>query len=382
MNSKLLSIYIHLPWCEVKCPYCDFNSFVLKHKKIEVDQYIDRLIDEFLEKKDFFHQTKVTSIFIGGGTPSLIPVKSINKIIDAISDHYTLDEHVEITMEMNPESASDQYIKLLSLSSINRVSIGVQSFCDKSLKKLGRIHNAQKAMQAIDSVSKYFKNINLDIMYGLPDQSIEEALNDINKALSFPIKHFSWYQLTIEPQTAFHKKLPNGLPNHENLYLMEQSGVKAIEENGFKRYEISGYAKKTFECKHNLNYWLFGDYMGLGAGAHSKWQDDDLVKRVWNHKKPELYISKQYRSWESIANRDIPFEYFLNRLRLKQPFTRLEYESMTKCKWSQIEPNINQLLCDGLISYDTISDRWSMTELGQSFYNDVVASFIIEERKL
>ncbi|MEE2769557.1 MAG: radical SAM family heme chaperone HemW [Pseudomonadota bacterium] len=379
MKDKPLSIYIHFPWCEVKCPYCDFNSHVLKHKKISTHDYILKLIEELNEKKQFFHQTEVGTVFFGGGTPSLMTANQINFILDEIFNIFNRSKDCEITIEMNPESVTKTLISSLEKGHVNRISLGVQSFNDKYLQKLGRIHDAGKAQEALTHICDYFENINVDLMYALPDQSIQDAMDDIETVFYFPIKHLSWYQLTIEPQTAYYKKIPPGLPKENEIYDIELYGKEKISKNGFNQYEISAFAKDNHVCKHNVNYWLFGDYMGLGAGAHSKRNFQEKQFRSWNHKKPDTYFSNLNRPWEQVNNKDIIFEFFLNRLRLTEPFTPNEFESNTYHNFAIIHEHLLNLEQKGLMASKL--NGWQLTKLGNDFYNDVVSSFIEEVRK-
>ena len=379
MNEQPISLYIHFPWCEVKCPYCDFNSYVLKHKKIDVDDYIDRLLTELIERKKHYPQKDIQSVFFGGGTPSLMSATQINKILEQVTKLFNPIDAFEVTIEMNPESVSDKLVKGLKSTLVNRISMGVQSFNNEYLKVLGRIHDSDKALKSLDIICKYFDNVNIDVMYGLPNQSVNQAIDDIETALYYPIKHFSWYQLTIEPQTAYYKNNPKGLPDDAQIIMIEEAGRSLISNNGFEQYEISAYAKNNALCQHNLNYWLFGDYLGLGAGAHSKITDQNKLLRSWNHKKPEAYMDHDFRGWEPIANHELSFEYFLNRMRLKSPISQKEYEQATNLDCSQILAKMSLLKQKGLIN--DIAGGWEMTRLGHNFYNDVVSTFIEDVRK-
>lgn len=379
MNIDTLSLYIHFPWCEFKCPYCDFNSYVLKHKKINTDHYIQALIKELREKKEAFQSHHLNSIFIGGGTPSLMSVDQINRVLKEVMVQFSLIKDCEITIEMNPESIDKTFISALANTSINRISVGVQSFCDNKLKSLGRLHSADKAKRSLDLVFNSFDNVNIDIMYGLPNQTVGDALYDIKTAFSYPIKHFSWYQLTIEPQTGFAKRMPENLPNESTINEIETVGLEYISKNNFERYEISAYALDQFKCQHNLNYWLFGDYIGIGAGAHSKRTWHGQSQRHWNHNKPETYLSSPARDWETIKSDNLAFEYFLNRMRLKMPIERSAFIIKTGLLDKKVEAIFSDLEKNGLVN---ISDQyWSLTSLGFDFYNDVVDSFISEVKK-
>ncbi|MDG2348387.1 MAG: radical SAM family heme chaperone HemW [Gammaproteobacteria bacterium] len=379
MNKKPISLYIHFPWCEVKCPYCDFNSYVLKHKKIDVDDYIDRLLLELDERKKYYPQKDIQSVFFGGGTPSLMSASQISKVLERVTELFNPIDSFEVTIEMNPESVTDKLVKKLKSTLVNRISMGVQSFNDEHLKVLGRIHNSDKALKSLDIICESFDNVNIDVMYGLPNQSTKAAMKDLETALQFPVKHFSWYQLTLEPQTAFYKNIPKGIPKEDLIIDIETVGRQLIKNYAFNHYEISAYAKNKKECLHNLNYWQFGDYMGIGAGAHSKYSKGNAQFRSWNHKKPETYMDHDFRGWEPIENHELSFEYFLNRMRLKSPISKKEFEQATNLDHSQIVTKMSLLKQKGLMN--DVAAGWEMTKLGHNFYNDVVCSFIKEDKK-
>ena len=379
MNKKPISLYIHFPWCEVKCPYCDFNSYVLKHKKIDVDDYIDRLLLELDERKKHYPQKDIQSVFFGGGTPSLMSASQISKVLERVTELFNPIDSFEVTIEMNPESVTDKLIKKLKSTLVNRISMGVQSFNDEHLKVLGRIHNSNKALKSLDIICESFDNVNIDVMYGLPNQSTKAAMKDLETALQFPITHFSWYQLTLEPQTAFYKNIPKGIPKEDLIIDIETVGRQLIKNYAFNHYEISAYAKNKKECLHNLNYWQFGDYIGIGAGAHSKYSKGNAQFRSWNHKKPENYMNQTLRACEPISPNDLLFEYFLNRLRLKNQITPCEFKLATHLEISDVYDQLIALKEKGLMT--VTENTWTLTKLGFDFYNDVVCSFIKEDKK-
>jgi oxygen-independent coproporphyrinogen-3 oxidase len=257
-----LSLYVHLPWCVKKCPYCDFNSHTLKNKLVE-NEYIDALVRDLELSLPSIWGRAIQTIFIGGGTPSLFSPEAIDRLLTAIRNVTNLSPFAEITLEANPGTVDNQNIQGYAMAGVNRISLGVQSFNQNYLQALGRIHNGDEAFTAVEIAKKYFKKINLDLMYGLPKQTIEEALFDIETAISLSPEHISCYNLTIEKNTAFFVNPPAFLPDDDLCYDMEEQIVEKLALNGYSRYEVSAYAKTGYECQHNLNYWQFGDYLGL-----------------------------------------------------------------------------------------------------------------------
>ena len=277
-----LSLYIHFPWCEKKCPYCDFNSHQIKPKLLDgstigtngfdEQRYINALITDLETELPRVWGRQVHSIFIGGGTPSLLSPEGMDQLLCAVRARVNLEPDAEITMEANPGSVEADKFAAFATSGINRVSLGIQSFDNEKLKILGRIHNGEEAKQAVEIALKHFKSVNLDLMYGLPNQSLEDARTDVQTALSFKTPHLSFYNLTLEPNTYF-ASFPPKLPDEDTIDAIFEQNLKLLSEAGYKRYEVSAYAKKDQECKHNLNYWRFGDYIGIGAGAHGNTSD-------------------------------------------------------------------------------------------------------------
>lgn len=379
MKAKPIALYIHMPWCDRKCPYCDFNSYALRHRKIDTDVYVDALIRELHERYALFQDRILSAIFIGGGTPSLIPVDAYKRLFKAIGDCFDLPSALEVTMEMNPESVEPTYLQALKDTPVTRISLGVQSFNDGMLKKLGRIHSAEKAHDAIKAILARGYQLNVDLMYALPAQTLDQAVADLNSACMYPINHLSWYQLTLEPQTAFYKRPPAHIPNEDAVIAMETAGHTIIHQHGFIRYEISAYAKAGFECMHNTNYWTFGDYIGIGAGAHGKYLDQGQTYRSFNINKPELYVNHPHGTWIMNEDDQTIFEYFLNRMRLYAPFTLAEFEAQTGRDRQVVMPILNQLVKQGLLEHQ--DPMWQLSALGKSFYNDVVAAFIQSDKQ-
>lgn len=379
MTTKTIALYIHMPWCDRKCPYCDFNSYAIRHRKIDTDVYIDALINELHERSLPLQGRQLSAIFIGGGTPSLIPVAAYKRLFSAIGARFMLQDDLEVTMEMNPESVELTYLKQLKDTPVSRISLGVQSFNDAMLKKLGRIHSAQKAHDAIQAILATNYHLNVDLMYALPGQKPQEAVLDLKAACGYPIHHLSWYQLTLEPQTAFYKQPPAQMPNEDVILDIEALGHPIITKHGFKRYEISAYATAGFECRHNTNYWTFGDYIGIGAGAHGKYHDQGHTYRSFNLNKPELYVNHPYGCWVKNEQNQTIFEYFLNRMRLYAPFTLTDFETQTGLNKAVVLPTLNQLMAQGLLEHH--HSWWQLTTLGKSFYNDVVSAFIQSDKQ-
>lgn len=287
-----LSLYIHLPWCVKKCPYCDFNSHEFSPTGFEEENYIEALIRDLDSELPRIWGRTINTVFIGGGTPSLFSLESLDKLLSAIRARLNIHPAIEITLEANPGTAEAEKFRGFREIGINRLSLGVQSFDDKHLKSLGRIHDAAQAHHAIELAQDAgFENYNIDLMFGLPGQSINEALGDLDKAVSHTPTHISWYQLTIEPNTVFNSRPPT-LPNDDDIWSMQEQGQSFLETKGFKQYEISAYAKDKHPALHNLNYWQFGDYLGIGAGAHGKITNvaERKIERYTRHKIPKRYI--------------------------------------------------------------------------------------------
>ncbi|MCF6318858.1 MAG: radical SAM family heme chaperone HemW [Proteobacteria bacterium] len=318
-----LSLYIHFPWCVKKCPYCDFNSHKLKGQLNE-DAYIDALIADLEQDVPLVWGRTVNSVFMGGGTPSLFSAKSIKRLLNAVRALLNCKPDMEITMEVNPGTGEYDNFVGYKQAGVNRLSMGVQSLKDDNLKALGRIHSSTQAIDVYHQARVAgFDNINLDMMFALPNQSIEQAEEDLVSLIELNPNHISYYQLTIEANTMFAVKTPNNLPSNENLEEMYLKGNKLLGECGYQQYEVSAYGKEHQFCQHNINYWQFGDYLGIGAGAHSKisFGANNEVKRYVKHKLPRIYqTAKQGFRQESkvLSHSDLLFEYMLNTVRLKK----------------------------------------------------------------
>jgi len=373
-----LSLYIHLPWCVKKCPYCDFNSHNLKDNLPE-EQYINALLADLDNALPLIWGRSIQTIFIGGGTPSLFSGSAIDFLLSQIRNRIRLSPYAEITLEANPGTVERQYIQEYRRAGINRISLGIQSFNDKHLKSLGRIHNTKEAYLAIETVANCFDNFNLDIIYALPTQSLTEAISDIEKAISFKPTHISTYNLTIEPNTQFAKYTPTGLPDNDLCYQMQDSIGQLLNENGYQHYETSAFAHNTQQCQHNMNYWSFGDYLGIGAGAHSKLSFHDQIIRQMRHKHPATYMEKVHLGSHiqeniQIGIEDLPFEFMMNALRLTNGFETAIFNERTGLPLNSVLSQILTAQEQKLLSI--MPDKIVPTKRGQDFLNDLLLLFL------
>lgn len=370
-----LSLYIHIPWCIQKCPYCDFNSHKSPDERPE-KAYIQALLADLRQDLERFPGRMLTSIFIGGGTPSLLSASAYETLFTELKALLSFQPEIEITLEANPGTVDESRFSDYHAVGINRLSLGIQSFNAHHLKLLGRIHDDQQAHRAIERARKAgFTNINLDIMHGLPNQSIQEGLSDLQAALSHQPEHLSWYQLTIEPNTLFYKHPPM-LPDDDTLGILEDEGFAMLAAHQFHRYEISAFSRENRASKHNLNYWLFGDYLGIGAGAHGK-LTTDAVYRTRKQRQPNDYLNatKPFMA-EIIAIKpeELLFEFMLNTTRLKQPISHQLMTERTGLIWDDVKSVFEQAKTKGLITID--QDSWQVTPLGWRFANDLQAMFL------
>lgn len=385
-NSIPLSLYVHIPWCVQKCPYCDFNSHAQKGE-IPESIYIDALLEDLQTDLEFFklnhaqNKRKLHSIFIGGGTPSLISPIQIKRLLAGIEALIAFESDIEITMEANPGTIEAKRFEDYQKAGVNRISIGVQSFEDEKLKALGRIHGQKEAINAAHLAHHIGLNsFNLDLMHGLPNQTPKQALEDLEQAIELNPPHLSWYQLTIEPNTLFYSKPPL-LPDDDALWDIFEQGHQKLTAAGYIQYEVSGYSRAGFQCKHNLNYWHFGDYLGIGCGAHGKFtQSDQSIVRTTKIKHPKGYLNllKPYLDTRHTVDKsELPFEYFMNRFRLIEPCPKAEFYPRTGIDLSQIEPQLKQLIDNGFIIDQ--DEYWQVTEKGRLFFNDLIDVFIQED---
>ena len=362
-----LSLYIHYPWCVKKCPYCDFNS----HETGNREGYIATLLKDLDNELDTIQGRSIHSIFIGGGTPSLMSADELQELFIGLKSKLIFEKNIEITLETNPGTFEIEKFKAFKDIGINRLSIGVQSFQNHHLKSLGRIHSAEEASKACTYASQIFDNFNIDLMYGLEGQSINDCLSDLNQAIDLNPQHISFYQLTIEPNTLF-AKFPPTLPKDDDIWRMGEQGVALLEQHGFARYEVSAFGK--ISSKHNLNYWQFGDYIGIGAGAHGKITDINTGKilRTRKAKSPKDYSSNQAGVIEPIEN--LSFEFMLNALRLKQGFDSDLFENRTGESLSVISQQLDKVKTLGLL--DINNDRIKPSKKGFDFLNDLQSFFL------
>ncbi|MEE9452251.1 MAG: radical SAM family heme chaperone HemW [Gammaproteobacteria bacterium] len=373
-----LSLYIHLPWCVRKCPYCDFNSH-RADKKIPQKEYVQSLIKDFEHDTDKIKGRQIESIFIGGGTPSLFSGENIAWLLNTIKSLVPITPQAEITLEVNPGTIDQQYFAQYHAAGVNRLSIGVQSFNDKHLTRLGRIHQHEEAADAIKlAQNSGFNNINIDIMYALPQQSMAEALADLSTAITYQSTHISWYQLTIEPNTVFYKRPPR-LPNQDQVWELEQAGQQLLTQAGYQHYEVSAFSQATRECQHNLNYWTFGDYLGIGAGAHSKITNigNNTVTRQVKVAQPTSYLDpeKNFISKQtSLTSTELIFEFMLNALRLRQAIPIKLFEQRTGLAAATLTEKIQQAVSQGLLDYN--SETLRPTAYGRRFLNDLMEIFL------
>ena len=372
-----LSLYVHIPWCIKKCPYCDFNSHQ-GDENIPEQAYLKALLKDLNHDLHWVKNRKLHSIFFGGGTPSLFSAQSIEKIISAAEKHIGFEPDIEITLEANPGSAEQRKFADFYAAGVNRLSIGVQSFNDQHLKSLGRIHDSEHAKKAIDMAQQSgFERFNIDLMHGLPNQSREDAMDDLALAIQTGATHVSWYQLTIEPNTSFFSRPPI-LPEEDQLADIQELGMQKLSSAGFSQYEVSAFAKAGEYCRHNLNYWQFGDYIGIGAGAHGKLTSPENTKviRTAKTRQPEHFMSRKktaLASQKPIGQGQLSLEFMMNALRLTQGVTKELYSQRTGMNPSAIAELIFQLEKDGLLESQTAN--YCTTEQGMRFLDTVLQRF-------
>lgn len=374
-SSLPLSLYIHVPWCIQKCPYCDFNSHTYKQSP-DYASYIAHLLSDLKNDLPLTSGRPISSIFIGGGTPSLLGADLIDQLLSGIRDTIDIVQDAEITLEANPNSVDRLKFSGYQSAGINRISVGIQSFSADKLKKLGRVHDpvdAEKAARLAMSLDLH--SVNIDLMHGLPDQCCTEALFDLEKAIALGTPHLSWYQLTIEPNTLFGSKPPK-LPDETILWTIQEQGHQRLLSAGYQQYEISAYAKPGYQCQHNVNYWRYGDYLGIGCGAHGKLtQQDGQILRTVKTRHPRGYLSGNYSEKQSFVDENArPFEFFMNRFRLIEPTPKADFVLRTFMDPCQIEKPINAALKHNYLTED--EDYWYITDHGKQFLNDLLLLFL------
>ncbi len=375
-----LSLYVHLPWCLKKCPYCDFNSHEVAATGMPEQAYLDALVADLDAALALVWGRTVHSIFIGGGTPSLFSPEAIDRLLADIRARLRLSPACEITLEANPGTFERDRFRAFRGAGVTRLSVGVQSFNDAHLKALGRVHDRAQALAAVEEAAQAFDTFNLDLMYALPGQSMEGLQQDLTTALALGSPHISIYHLTIEPNTYF-AKFPPVVPDQDTAYDMLDLVTAATGAQGLERYEVSAYAKPGHRCWHNLNYWQFGDYLGIGAGAHSKLSFAHRVVRQVRHREPRLYMQNALEGdcvalHQEVARADLPFEFMLNALRLKEGFPLAFFLERTGLPLSAVEKALEEAQRKGLIARD-LARVWP-TERGFDFLNDLQSLFLAE----
>jgi putative oxygen-independent coproporphyrinogen III oxidase len=376
-NPPPLSLYIHIPWCVKKCPYCDFNSH---ESKLEIPEkrYVAALIADLEQSVPRVYGRKIKSVFFGGGTPSLFSAESIDEILSAVRMLTPLDYGAEVTLEANPGTVDTAHFSGYKQAGVNRVSLGIQSFNADYLKALGRIHDDKQAIAAAELALKTFERVNLDVMYGLPNQSLEHALADAKMALKLNPDHLSFYHLTLEPNTPFHRTPPS-LPSDDISADMQERIESLLAENGYQHYETSAFCKPNSQARHNLNYWQFGDYIGIGAGAHSKLSYHDKITRETRHKHPKAFMDaaengKATDNIWTIEKSELGFEFMMNALRLTNGFEMKLFTERTGMPWQTVSMRVAEAQNKGLISQDL--NQIKPTLLGQRYLNNLLEIFL------
>jgi len=368
-----LSLYVHIPWCVRKCPYCDFNSHERRGALPEAD-YLEALFRDLETALPSVWGRRVGSVFIGGGTPSLFSPASIDALLSGVRARLTLEPDAEITLEANPGTVEAARFRGFRNAGVNRISIGVQSFDARMLAALGRIHSADEARRAIDAAAASFDNVNIDLMYGLPAQNAAMARTDLQEAVRFGVAHISAYQLTIEPNTVFWSKPPQ-LPGHDAAADMQLAAEEILRHAGYEHYETSAFARPEWRCRHNLNYWRFGDYLGIGAGAHGKLSFPDRITRHARARQPEQYLKPDTESEErTVPAGELPFEFMLNALRLVEGFEAALFSERTGLPLSAVQSQLEQAERGGLLARDWKHIR--PTERGRLFLNELLGAFL------
>jgi oxygen-independent coproporphyrinogen-3 oxidase len=372
-----LSLYVHIPWCVRKCPYCDFNS----HERagaLPEKEYLNRLFFDVEESLPKIWGRRIVSIFIGGGTPSLFSPESIDALLSGVRARLQVEPDAEVTLEANPGTVEAARFRGFRGAGVSRISLGIQSFDDRMLSALGRIHSSAEAHKAIDAALASFDNVNLDLMYALPGQTAAMAQADLQQAISAGVPHLSAYQLTIEPNTVFYSRPPE-LPEHDAAADMQLAAEEALGAAGYEHYETSAFARPGRRCRHNLNYWEFGDYLGIGAGAHGKLSFPERVTRHERAKQPRDYMDKATCVQKDIPPAELPFEFMLNALRLVEGFDVRLFGERTGLPLTLIENELREVENRGLLERDW--RRIRPTERGQRFLNELLEVFLTAGRR-
>jgi len=375
-----LSLYVHLPWCVQKCPYCDFNSYTAGSTAPRT-RYLDALLADLEREAKRAADRPLVSVFLGGGTPSLFSPDEIARLLAAIRDQFALIENIEITMEANPGTVESGDPAGYRDAGVNRLSIGAQSFSPDALQTLGRIHAvADIVSSATDAHDAGIANFNIDLMYGLPGQDVAAAMHDIERATELRPAHISWYQLTLEPNTVFHARPPAGMPDNDFCAEIQEQGLSLLAEHGYAQYEVSAYARDGQRCAHNLNYWSFGDYLAVGAGAHGKISDEAAVRRYAKPANPQAYMDAQEQGIAEqapklLTDAELLFEFMLNALRLTEGFDEQVFTARTGLPSAVLRERLRAPQEKGLV-VEAGTGVWQPTTLGQRFLNDLQAAFL------
>ncbi|UST58609.1 radical SAM family heme chaperone HemW [Pseudomonas moraviensis] len=372
-----LALYIHIPWCVRKCPYCDFNSHTASPVLPE-QEYVDALLADLDQDLHAVYGRELTSIFFGGGTPSLFSADALGRLLKGVEQRIPFADDIEITLEANPGTFEQEKFVAYRKLGINRLSIGIQSFQQEKLEALGRIHNGDEAVRAAGMARQAgFDNFNLDLMHGLPDQSLDDALSDLRQAIALKPTHISWYQLTLEPNTVFWNQ-PPVLPEDDTLWDIQEAGQALLAEHGYAQYEVSAYAQPDRPARHNLNYWSFGDFIGIGAGAHGKLSHPDgRIVRTWKTRLPKDYLNpaKNFQAGEKpLSNDEMPFEFLMNALRLTAGVESRLYPERTGLSLDSLAEGRREAEQSGLLQVEP--SRLAATERGQLFLNDLLQQFL------
>jgi putative oxygen-independent coproporphyrinogen III oxidase len=381
LSAPPLALYLHFPWCVSKCPYCDFNSHAL-HGELPQQAYLDALLADVTAQVGQVGSRSVSSLFLGGGTPSLFSPSALAWLLEQLRKRMVIDPAAEITLEANPGTIERGRFQDYRAAGITRVSVGAQSFAPALLERLGRIHSAGDTHTAAEELhASGLSNFNLDLMYALPGQDLEGALTDVRAAIELAPAHISHYQLTMEPGTVFGGRPPVGLPDDELAFEMQLQCQQELAAAGYRQYETSAYARPGAQCAHNLNYWRFGDYLGVGAGAHGKITStaDQAVTRTVREREPRRYLARGHQGapvTTLVKDVELPFEFMMNALRLVDGFDEELYESRTGLAWETVAPRVDRLASRGLLIGTDVPGVWRHTELGRHFLNDLIAEFL------
>ena len=378
MNNIPLALYVHLPWCVRKCPYCDFNSHEIKNGSFPEHEYVDALVRDLEFSAGLFQGRELVSVFLGGGTPSVMSPGAIGAILEAVDAVSGLPGTAEITLEANPGTADSERFAAYRNLGVNRLSIGVQSFKDAGLAAIGRIHDGDEAVSAVETaVGAGFSNINIDLMYGLPGQTVADAMADLAAAVGLEPAHISWYQLTIEPNTVFHAK-PPPLPDDDITWEMQSCGADYLAGQGHRQYEVSAWSRPGSECRHNLNYWEFGDYLGVGAGAHGKITNGTATRQS-RLRVPQGYMRAAgsdavIAAQRTLGEQDLILEFMLNALRLKNGVPLSRFSARTGLAPARVQAQVDAARADGLLEDEP--SLLKATQKGARYLNDLLQYFM------